>query len=194
MLAVTLLRLGEKASRYFEFLAGYAREAIEDRSPFFAKYDSNGRAIRGEFSAEFENWCARNGKDPRAIAAIQLGGQPEDVLMLAKAQDQRALELFRRGLDSPNPGVLGYSVQGLARLQDINSIPLIAGAADRLPSSERLAIAMQLPWYSRPEAEPLVRRLVPDRGLRDSLNAQVQKQQFDELTRTLRRQGKTTSR
>jgi hypothetical protein len=192
--AATLLRLGEKSDRYFDFLAGYAREAVEDRTPSFERYDANGRAIRGQFSAEFENWCAQNGKDPRAVTAIQLGVYPEDVLMLAKAQDQRALDLFKQGLDSPNPGVVGYSVQGLARLQDITAIPLIARTAERLPIGARGIIAMQLPWYSRPEAEPLIARLVPDQGLRDSLKREVQMQQFAELSRALRRQGKPPSK
>src|SRR5207248_1278425 len=83
-IAATLLRLGEKSDRYFDFLAVYAREAVEDRTPSFFRYDENGRAVRGEFSAEFANWCALNGKDPKSIAAIQVSVYLPDVLALAE--------------------------------------------------------------------------------------------------------------
>ena len=79
------------------------------------------------------------------------------------AQDSRAAELFREGLDSPNPLVVSLSVQGLGRLQDATAIPLIAKACERLPRSAIRGISMQLPWFSRPEADALMQRLTPDR-------------------------------
>ena len=48
-----------------------AREAVEDSAPSFIRTDANGVSVRGEFSAEFLNWCVLHGKDPRAVAAIQ---------------------------------------------------------------------------------------------------------------------------
>ena len=187
-IAETLLRLGNKAERFFEFLANYAREAVEDRTPFFLKVDADGRAVPGQFSAEFENWCAQNGKNPRFVAALQWTVYPKDVLALAEVQDPRASELFKKGLDSPYPVVVSVSVRGLGRLRDVAAIPLIAKACGRLPSARR-AVAVELPWYSHPEADALMERLVPDRKDRDRYAADVHRLRLAELDRILSRTG-----
>ncbi|MEO8368838.1 MAG: hypothetical protein ABI806_06540 [Candidatus Solibacter sp.] len=111
-IAASLIRLGEKSAVYFEFLTGYAKAAINDRTPFFEKVDAEGNPVRGEFSAEFENWCAQNQKNPRDVAASQLGAQLEDVKVLAEVADPRAGDIFRRGLESPNPRIVAYSNSG----------------------------------------------------------------------------------
>jgi len=188
-IAATLLRLGEKSDRYFEFLSSYAKQAIDDRTPFFEKVDAQGRSIRGEFSAEFENWCALNHKDPRAVAAVELGTYPIDVVILAETEDPRANGLFRRGLESPNPGVVAYCAQGLARLQDLSALPLIAAAAERFAPGDRTAVAKQLPWYSRQEAEQLFARLVPIDSYRQHYRGEVQIAKSLELKRVLSRNG-----
>jgi hypothetical protein len=188
-IAGTLLRLGERAGPYFDFLAGYATEAIDDRTPSFIKYDSNGHSIRAEFSAAFENWCALNGKDPRAVATIQFLEYPKDVLVLAQVDDPRARDLFRRGLESPNVLVVAYSVQGLARLHDSAALSLVARVLERLPSEERYAVSRELPWFETPEAAALMERVMPDRRARDYERNMVQQQRLDELKRVLTRTG-----
>jgi hypothetical protein len=188
-LAATLSRLGEKDDRYFDCLAGYAKEAIEDRIPFFEKFDQEGRSISGQFSAEFENWCARNNKNPIEVAARQFQLYPEDVKILAEVEDSRAIELFRRGLDSNNPGVIAYSAQGLGRLHDLTALPLISKAANRIPAGERAVIASQLPWYSHPDAERLLEQLVPDSYRRDYLRRNVQILRVETLKRAQGRRG-----
>src|SRR5271165_6534457 len=95
LIAASLLSLGDKSEKYFDYLAKFASEAVDDRTPFFIK-------TRGEFTADFLNWCAQNGQDPKAIATLQTRDYPEDVAILAGVRDPRAIELFRRGLDSPN--------------------------------------------------------------------------------------------
>jgi len=188
-IAVTLLRLGDKSAEYFDFLAKYAREAVEDRTPCFIYVDANGRAVKGRFSPAFENWCALNGKDPKSVAAVQIGVYPRDVLFLARSQDPRAADLLRKGLDSPNPTVVAFSVEGLGRLQDAAAIPLIAKAYENLPEDGRVAVAMELPWYSSPEAYRLMERLVPDPKYRDFLAAEVQRLRLAESKRVLSRTG-----
>jgi HEAT repeat protein len=189
-IASTILRLGDRSEEYFGYLAGYAKEATEDQSPPFAKYDSNGQGVRGQFSSEFLNWCTVNGKDPRTVASLQLGSYPDDILILARAEDPRALELFRRGLESPNPLVVAYSVQGLGRLHDTQALPIIVQAAERLRPAERFVISMNLPWYSQPEAFQLMARLTPDAKLRDHLTQEVQQHQLAEMIRAQSRQRK----
>jgi hypothetical protein len=187
-IAGTLLRLGERSEKYFDFLAHYAQSAVDDRAPSFAKYDSNGRPIKGQFSAEFENWCAQNGKDRRSVAALQVSEYPEDILALGEAEDSRSIPILRQGLDSPYPMVVALSVQGLGRLRDIAAIPLIASVAERFPEKSR-AIAIELPWYAWPEAEALRVRLVPDRKARDFDAADVEAVRSIERKRVLSRSG-----
>lgn len=179
--AASLIRLGEKSDRYFEFLAGFAREAVTDRTPSFAKYDAQGHTVRGEFSAEFENWCALYHKNPREVAAVQFGTYMEDLWTLAKVDDPRSLDIFRAGLDSPNTIVVADCVMGLARLQDVSSIKLIAKAAARLPSGDRSAVAMYLPYYSGPDAEQLFEQLEPDRSKRDSWRDMILRTRVGEM-------------
>jgi len=184
-IAVTLIRLGNRSAKYFDFLAGFARAAVDDRTPFFMDFDQNGRAIRGQFSAEFLNWCAINHQDPKVTAAKQFG-YPKDVLSLARAKDPRAIEIFRKGLESPYPNVVGFSVQGLARLQDTAAMPLIEKACERLRGG-RDAVAMELPWFATREAEALMERLMPDRNDRDFMTRQIQGLRLIELRQSVSR-------
>jgi hypothetical protein len=193
-IAVTLLRLGDRSDTYFDFLAGYVKTAIEDRAPLWEKFDEQGQQVRGQVSADLDNWCAANHKDPKDIVALQFGVYPRDVLTLAQAQDRRAIDLFQQGLASPYPGVVAYSVQGLGRLHILSSIPLISEAAGRLPPGERGAIAAQLPWYAGGEAEQLFDRLTPSLPLRDSWRRMVQTQRDIELKRVLSREGRVPAK
>jgi len=185
-IAVSVLRLGERSNTYFDFLAAYATKAIDDRTPAFFRVDGQGHAVRGEFSVEFLSWCAANGEDPKLTAAKQLSEYPQDVSFLAEAEDARADGLFRRGLDSPNPGVVGYSVEGLGRLGDVSALPLIEGAAKHVAGGP-LIIEMYLPWYNRPEAYALLQRLEPNPKTRDGLIRQVAIARENESRRVLSR-------
>ncbi|HLK63472.1 MAG TPA: hypothetical protein VKU19_08530 [Bryobacteraceae bacterium] len=188
-IAATLLRLGKQDSSYFEFLAGYATEAIEDRVPALLKYDSGGHAIRGEFSPLFEDWCAKNGKDPRKIAAIEFEDHPADVLVLAQANDGRSRDIFRRGIASPNALVVAYCVQGLGRLHDSNSLPLLEQSLERFPSDEQSTISTELPWFESAEADRLMARFIPDSGIRKFHHDNFRRWHEIELKRVLSRTG-----
>jgi hypothetical protein len=138
-------------------------------------FNSDGHEVRGRFSAEFENWCALNHKEPRSTAAEQLVTFMDDILMLAQTNDWRADTLFRKGLESPNPMVVAASVQGLARLQDFRALPLIADACSRFPKGALRAIAGQLPWYARMDAYRLMEKIEPDPKAREAQIAQVER-------------------
>ena len=155
-IAVTLVRLGNKDDRYLQFLEGFARTAIEDRSPFFMKFDAGGRPVRGEMDAGFLKWCAANGKDPKSVGGIQYGAYAIDVLYLAEAQDPRARDLLREGLNSPDLMILPWVVQGLGRLQDTASIPVIEKRLQEMPKEARSAPAGELFWYPQAEARRTV--------------------------------------
>jgi len=189
-IASSLIRLGDRSGVYFEFLAAYVRLAIADRSPLFLEYDEHGRSIRGAISAEFENWCALNHKDQSEIIGRQLYGYPSDVLNLAQANDTRAVDLFQEALDSPYPGVIGFAVQGLGRLNAVSAIQRISDSVDRLHAGDRSVVASQLPWFAGGQAEQLLQRLVPIAAYRDRYRQDVQRQRDGELKRVLSRQGR----
>jgi len=187
-ISLTLIRLGEKSDEYFQYLAGFARTAVEDKTPIFIKYDPAGRSIRGEFAPEFLDWCHQNGRDPRSVASLQWSEYAEDVHILAQAEDPRSIETFRAGLLSSNALVVGMAVQGLGRLNDSASLSQIAQAAERLPEG-KFVVAAELPWFSRGEADQLMQQIEPDRNLRDFHRRMVTNTRKAELELVLRRTG-----
>jgi hypothetical protein len=188
LIAVTLIHLGEQSRVYFDFLAYHAKEAIEDPSPSFLKYDAAGKAVKGQYAPAFENWCAQNGKIPKSMGEFQFDSAM-DVLMLARAQDRRAEELLVRGLDSPHEFVIMYSVEGLGRLQAASAIPKIARLCDQLPAEVAAGVGMQLAWFSDLRAFQLMQRVVPDERLRNSFREGIARQRNGEIERAFRRNG-----
>jgi hypothetical protein len=189
-IAVTLVRLGNPDPSYFQFLAGFAREAIQDLSPFFVKFDAAGHPVQGQIDPAFETWCVSNGKAARAVAAVQAGTYPVDVQYLAEAQDLRGDDLLRKGLASLNSLVLPWIVQGLGRLQDTAALPLIERSLSALPQDAKIAAASQLAWYPQAEAHRLMERLIPKQSLIEYWRRQIATQQEFELQMTLKRRGK----
>jgi hypothetical protein len=187
-IAVTLIHLGDKSPLYFDLLTRYAGEAVDDRAPSFLKYDIHGKSVKDGFDTGFENWCALNGKDPKAMAELQTK-HAVDVLMLARAQDRRSTDLFLRGLSSPNEFVVMYSVQGLGRLQVATALPLIRRTAERLPGEAAAGIGMQLPWFTSPEAYELMLHLVPDGRMREFFRNAVAMERQAEIAATRNREG-----
>jgi hypothetical protein len=186
--AITLIHLGDQSDIYFDFLAQYAKRAIDDRTPSFLKYDRAGKAMKGQYSPAFENWCAQNGKTPKTMEEFQ-SGSAMDVLLLAWAQDPRAEGLFVRGLDSPQEFVIMYSVQGLGRLQAASAIPKIERVSDHLPAEAASGVAMQLAWFSDLRAYQLMQRLMPDERLRNFNRELIRRQREAEIERIIRRSG-----
>src|SRR5437868_330132 len=140
-IAVTMLRLGNRSERYFAFLSGYAQQAIEDRTPLYYVYGPAGDVVRGEMSYEFEKWCRENHRDTREVMQIQFVTYPQDVQLLGSAEDSRAAELLKRGLESQNPLVVYYSAEGLALLQDDATVPLVEQSCERFPAGTRRLVA-----------------------------------------------------
>jgi hypothetical protein len=193
ILAVRLLRLGEKSEEYFDYVAQFARQAIDDKTPEAFQPDQSGHIVRGEFAAEFLNWCAQNGRDPKDVAAIQYGVYPNDMLLLAEAYDRRAVELFRRGLETNQTQVILYSVQGLGRLTEVSALPAIEKTLERLGADPARAVAAELPWFSNLEAERIMERFEPNPKMRDFNRQIVRKWQARDLDVASRRLGVQTA-
>jgi hypothetical protein len=180
-IAVTMAHLDVDTDGAVDYLMGPAREAIEDPAPSFIKYDSSGNSLRGQLAPAFENWCAVNHKDWRALVLSQLYEEPDDVLMLVRANSLRSLELLRKGLLSNNMIIVGYSAQGLARIHDTGSVAKVAEVVARLPQSSTDVVARQLPWYGTVDADALMAKLMPDLNIRTFYVRQVRSEQSFEL-------------
>jgi hypothetical protein len=128
VIAETLIKLGDKDSRYFEYLAGFAKRAVESVAPAVL-------FVRGIMNPEFEPWCRDHGLNVEQEIVNQLKVYPEDLMALVSARDARAIDILRQGLASRNPMVWILAVQGLSVLQDRASIREIIATAGRFPAS-----------------------------------------------------------
>src|ERR1700730_3578181 len=127
-IAAALVQLGEPDSRFYDYLAGRAEEAMASSGPTWFGYDSEGKAIRGEYSLEFRAWCSSNSVDLREGAARQIRAL-DDIQILANTRDPRATELLVRALRSPNHYVVLAAAEGLALRRVNSAIPAIVAAA-----------------------------------------------------------------
>jgi hypothetical protein len=116
---------------------------------------------------------------------------PEDVWFLAQAQDARAANLLRRGLDSPNPLVAYYSAQGLALLQDNAALLSIVQSCERFPAGTAGFVAGALAYYLTPEADLAMERLVKDPNLRAEYKREAVRERADKANRKLAREKAT---
>jgi hypothetical protein len=187
LIALTMLRLGDRSERYLAFLSGYAKQAIEDRTPLYYGYGPSGDVMRGEMSFVFEKWCRENHRDTKEVMALQFVTYPEHVSFLARAQDSRAVPLLRQGLDSPNPLVVYYSAEGLALLQDNATVSIVVQGCERFPAGTARFMASALAQYFTPEADLALERIVKDPNLRASYKRNaLQKRASDEKRKIAR--------
>lgn len=168
-IASTLLSYGDKDIRFLEYLAGFAKTAIESDMPFPIAFDSQGSAIRGQYSSEFVAWAARNRIDPHKAAEEAMFGQPGDVLFLASAVDSRAFDLLLRGLEAKNYFVVANAARGLARLQDARAIRPIIEACKRAPPELARLIAEALVYFDDPEAQAAAERFILNKAVLNEL-------------------------
>jgi hypothetical protein len=170
-IASVLLSRRQGDQPYFDYLAGYARQAVESDAPFPYGFDEAGKVIPGQYSAEFSNWAAARKLAPDAAAAQVFQGYPLDVTLLALADDPRSTEILLRGVESPNYMVAYRAAFGLARLGYKAAIPRIIKAADRAPGEASELIARNLVLFDDPQAQAAAERLIKDRQLLAALRA-----------------------
>jgi HEAT repeat protein len=82
---------------------------------------------------------------------------------LATTGDARGLPILRKGLLSPNFGVRAVAAQGLAKLQDKDSIPQIISAAKQAPAEVQWRIAQHLLPFDDLNANAGAEELIPDK-------------------------------
>jgi len=163
-IAAALLKLGDKEDVYWDYLVKLATPALESDTPDFMSYDSAGKSRPGP-SPEFAAWAkahnvAPNGpNDTAAEDSVYIF--PGKVLLLAWSGDSRAVPLLRRALTSPDHMIEIAAAEGLAGMQDKESIPLIIEACKRAPAEAAALIATSLVYFDDPGAQHAVDEYVP---------------------------------
>jgi hypothetical protein len=175
-IAEVLLSRRQGDQPYFDFLAGYARQAVASDAPFPYGYDASGKLIPGKFSAAFLAWAAGKKVEPVAAVPKVFMEYPMDVYLLALTGDPRGTEIFLKGLESPNYLVVYRSAFGLAKLQYKQAIPAIIAAAERAPGDGRELVARTLVLFDDARAQAAAERLIQNKQLLQALRGNAQRE------------------
>ncbi len=158
-IASVLVRFGSQDQVYWDYLTQMARPAIESDAPDMLNPRPEERNTT--MAPAFLAWAAKhhidamNGDDP-------FYRQPAYVLELAMAGDPRGIPLLRQALHSDIFLVQNAGAQGLAQLQDKDSIPLILDAIRRKPYIGAAMSMFALVYFDDDRAQAAVRRALPD--------------------------------
>jgi hypothetical protein len=188
--AQTLVHIGGP-DRYYEYLAGFARAAVASDmpAPFNIGKDGNGAIVT---NPECEAWAKGHDMDIETALKVALYDLMEDVSFLAKARDKRANAIFRDGLNSHLLGVVTYSAEGLALLQDVSAIPLVIAACERMKGSAQMMVAGQLAKFQNPDADRAMERFITNEVSRKNIRREAQLIWTGELrNQAMRNTGKT---
>jgi len=163
-IAQVLVKLGDKDDTYWDLLVKLATPALESDAPDFMDYDAQGKSAPGP-SPAFIAWAKAhnvppNGPDGNA-AENSVYIFPGEVGLLGLTGDPRAIPLLRQGLKSSNHMIEISGAEGLAELQDTESIPLIIEACKRAPAEPAGVIAESLVYFDDPDAQNAVDKYVP---------------------------------
>ena len=167
-IASVLVRRLERDEPYFDYLADKARRAVASTMPFPFAVDVQGKAVRGQYSAEFLRWAAAQRIPPDTAAAYGVDEGPLAVLALALTGDPRSADLLLEAVASPNYMVAYQGAVGLARLR--------AEAAEAAPAELGGLLARALILFDAPEAQAAAARLLGDPKLVAALRANASRQ------------------
>jgi HEAT repeat protein len=158
--ASALVRLGDKDSRYWEFLIGEARVAVSRGTPSATQYDTAGKVLPG-VSEVFADWTKAHGKTLEE-AESDLRDDWSRVAFLALTGDPRGAVLLRQALSLPETMLEDAAADGLAKIQDRDSIPLLIEACERAPADARLGLAEALASFDSPDALKTAQKYLPE--------------------------------
>ncbi len=157
LIAVQLVKLGiADDAAYFDHLVRYAREAMAAAPPnHMFRRDENGveNKDRG-LDPAFANWCAKRGLGPGACLHAT-SEYAMDINLLVSTHDRRTIPVFREVLKTTSKTMMTMAIYGLADLDDIDSIPLVAEACSRLPPEDAKSLGLSATAFRHPSAQIL---------------------------------------
>lgn len=159
-IANSLIELGNKDDKYWDFLAARARARVEDDMPMPMAYGTNGKAIKGKFADDYLAWCKKKGIEPESMTMDAFYASQNDILAISKTKDRRAIPILMKGLQSPNHMVVMRSAEGLASLQHEEAADGIIAACERLPAESAGTIARYLVFFKSPKAQAAAEKFI----------------------------------
>ena len=160
-IAFTLIRLGVADDMYFDEVAECARAtiALDQPAPFLT--DAKGKEDPARRNPAFENWCSLRRLEWdqcmwRMAATARAVGE------LSALKDRRSIDILRQALSTSNHVILLVAVDGLARINDTDSIPAIAESCSRFPPHLAQLIAMSATEFADPGVHVLFERFIKD--------------------------------
>jgi hypothetical protein len=102
-----------------------------------------------------------------------LGKMPTELFLMADTGDLRGLSILRKGLGSPNYAIRAMAAQGLAILQDNDSIRAIIAAARTAPKAAQSIIATPLVSFNESSAQDAADELITNKELLADLRQRV---------------------
>ncbi len=159
IIANALVRLGDRDSTYWNFLLQQATFAVDSDIPEPFR-DAQARTKR-ELSPEFKAWIQTHRVDISSAIMTVISDFPERILLLGETGDPRGIPLLRRALQSHNYFIVGEAANGLAKIQDIDSVPLIIRAIQGAPPEDTSELARSLVYFDDAEAQGAVDRFMP---------------------------------
>jgi HEAT repeat protein len=112
-------------------------------------------------SPELHAWAESHHVDVNTAAIDSRYDFPGKVLLLGETGDPRGIPLLRRALQSRDYLIVVFAANGLAQIQDKDSIPLIIAACRRASTGFASGIAMSLIWFDDPRAQAAVDTYMP---------------------------------
>jgi HEAT repeat protein len=173
-IASALVRLGDKDDGDWDLLLKQATLAVKSDAPPLVKYDTQGKAIRGQPSIEFSAWAKSHNMSVESAAESAEYGLPIKLGFLAETGDTRGIPLLRQALQSPNYLVAAMAARGLAQAQDEGSVSLIVETCRKAPADAATAIAGALVFFDDPQAQSAVDIYLPREYARASRDARAQ--------------------
>jgi hypothetical protein len=162
--ASALVRLGDTNDIYWDFLVKQVTPALESDAPDFMNFDPQAKTGAGP-SPEFVAWANAHNVPPDGpngtAAEDAMYWFPGRVMLLGLTGDRRAIPLLRQALLSPNHMIETAAANGLAEIQDKESIPLIIEACKKAPPAAAALIAESLVYFDDAEAQSAVDTYVP---------------------------------
>ncbi len=164
-IAAALVRLGETDQKYFDYVAGRARKAVNSDIPFSSRsVTALAASDSGDFeeSEEVRSWAkAHNVPIVQAVwnATVEIPGA---VQALAVARDRRSVPILIEGLQSPNVLVVQEAAFGLARMHETSAIDPIIASGQRLDTKNRPWMAKPLLYFSSKKAQEAASFMIGD--------------------------------
>jgi hypothetical protein len=146
-IAAELFKLGQKDAVYWNFM--YERATLAAESPSPLGRDEKGNLITGVLAPDFIAWAKSHNISPENAFDLV----PGSLLQLAMTRDPRSIPVLREAMSSQNFRVLDISADGLAILQDTDSIPLLIATCAKVPPDTAPAVALALLYFDDPRAQ-----------------------------------------